>query len=151
MPLVYRPPGGSREGVRHMSSGDAMSGAMRADSPEPLWLQAAEFIKREIEAGALKPGSRLPPERVLGEQLNISRVTVRKALTQLIDEGVLSASHGRGWYVAASADATAKEWPNTLESFSETARKLGLVASSRVIAARVRPATWRSSPANRCW
>ena len=114
---------------------------MRADSPEPLWAQAAEFIKREIASGALQPGSRLPPERVLGEQLQISRVTVRKALTQLIEAGILSASHGRGWYVASPGEGPAKEWPNTLESFTETARKLGLVATSHVIESQTRPAT----------
>ncbi|WP_239084103.1 GntR family transcriptional regulator [Asanoa ishikariensis] len=109
----------------------AMSTSIRADHPEPLWIQAVNLIKEQIGTGALKPGSRLPPERELCERLGISRVTLRKALTTLVEEGALSASHGRGWYVAASASA--REWPNSLESFSETASRMGLAPSSTVL------------------
>lgn len=115
------------------------SPAIRPDYPEPLWIQAANLITAEIDSGALKPGMRLPPERELCEQLGISRVTLRKALTKLVDEGLLNASHGRGWYVASTS--TSKDWPNSLESFSETARRMGLTASSRVLRAEVLPAT----------
>ena len=120
----------------------ARAGVIRADDPEPLLVQAAEFIKREIAAGALQPGARLPPERLLCEQLTISRVTLRRALGQLVDEGILSPSHGRGWYVASDAATVgAAEWPNTLESFTETATRLGLTPASRVLAAGCRPAS----------
>ncbi|MGG7466301.1 GntR family transcriptional regulator [Plantibacter sp. YIM 135347] len=106
---------------------------IRADYPEPLWIQAVNLITAEIESGALATGMRLPPERDLCQQLGISRVTLRKALLHLVDEGVLSPSHGRGWYVAAAGPA--KEWPNSLESFSETAKRMGLVTSSVVLKA----------------
>lgn len=112
---------------------------IRPDYPEPLWVQAANLITAEIDSGALKPGMRLPPERELCAQLNISRVTLRKALTRLVEEGLVNASHGRGWYVASTP--ASKEWPNSLESFSETAKRMGLTASSRVIRAEVVPAT----------
>ncbi|SNT60767.1 GntR family transcriptional regulator [Asanoa hainanensis] len=108
-----------------------MSTSIRADHPEPLWIQAVNLIKEQIATGALKPGSRLPPERELCERLGISRVTLRKALTTLVEEGALSSSHGRGWYVAAGASA--REWPNSLESFSETADRMGLAPSSTVL------------------
>jgi GntR family transcriptional regulator len=103
---------------------------IRADYPEPLWIQAVNLIKVEISSGRLAEGMRLPPERELCTQLGISRVTLRKALLQLVDEGVLSSSHGRGWYVASAP--VAKEWPNSLESFSETARRMGLESTSIV-------------------
>ncbi len=112
---------------------------IRPDYPEPLWVQAANLITAEIDSGTLKPGMRLPPERELCAQLNISRVTLRKALTRLVEEGLVNASHGRGWYVASTP--ASKEWPNSLESFSETAQRMGLTASSRVIRAEVVPAT----------
>jgi GntR family transcriptional regulator len=104
---------------------------IHSDHPEPLWVQAVNLIKAEIASGALAPGMRLPPERLLCQQLGISRVTLRKALLELVDERILSSSHGRGWYVGAGA--VAKEWPNSLESFSETAERMGLAASSRVL------------------
>jgi GntR family transcriptional regulator len=113
---------------------------IRADYPEPLWIQAVTLIRDQIDTGALKAGSRLPPERELCQQLAISRVTLRKALNHLVEAGVLNAAHGRGWYVARSA--ASREWPNTLESFSETAARMGLVPESRVLRAEASPASF---------
>lgn len=103
---------------------------LTAGCPEPLWMQAKSALQAWIAVGEVVPGSRLPPERELCRLLGISRVTLRKALTALVEEGVLHAAQGRGWYVTAPER---KEWPNTLESFSETARRMGLVPSSRVL------------------
>src|SRR6187402_3640688 len=128
-----------------MSMTQETPGGIRSDYPEPLWIQAVNLINGEIENGTLKPGSRLPPERELCLQLGISRVTLRKALNKLVEQGTLSPSHGRGWYVADGAPAAAptapRDWPNSLESFSETAARMGLSATSRVLRAEVVPAT----------
>lgn len=129
-----------REGPGVMNNAREVSAIIRPDYPEPLWIQAATLIRDQIDEGSLKPGARLPPERELCQQLGISRVTLRKALNQLVDAGVLNASHGRGWYVAKS---TAKrEWPNTLESFSETAARMGLQARSEVLRAETAAASF---------
>jgi GntR family transcriptional regulator len=116
-----------------------VTSAISPDYPEPLWIQAVNIITGEIEAGVLKTGTRLPPERELCQQLGISRVTLRKALTKLVGDGVLRPAHGRGWYVAQTA--ATKEWPNSLESFSETAERMGLAATSQVRRCEERPAT----------
>ena len=113
--------------------------SIRPDHPEPLWIQAANAVTDQIANGVLKPGSRLPPERELCQQLGISRVTLRKALARLVDEGALNASHGRGWYVTTGVSS--REWPNTLESFTETANRMGLASSSTVLRAEVVPAS----------
>lgn len=126
-------------GAGAAAGGAAASAAIRPDYPEPLWIQAVNLITEEIGAGVLKAGTRLPPERELCQQLGISRVTLRKALTKLVDDGVLRPTHGRGWYVAQTA--MAKEWPNSLESFTETARRMGLEATSEVLHAEERSAT----------
>lgn len=112
---------------------------VRADNPDPLWVQAVDHITREIADGRLTTGMRLPPERELCATLSISRVTLRRALLKLVDDGVLRASHGRGWYVAETGPQ--KDWPNSLESFTETAARMGLVASSRILRAEISPAT----------
>lgn len=122
------------------ASPPALTGAY----PEPLWRQAKSALEGRIAVGEVKPGSRLPPERELCQMLGISRVTLRKALTALVDEGVLRAAQGRGWYVAA---AERKEWPNTLESFSETAHRMGLVATSRVLLRETGPASFDEAEA----
>jgi GntR family transcriptional regulator len=118
---------------------DTMQAAIRSDYPEPLWIQAVNVVHDQIASGALKPGSRLPPERELCQQLGISRVTLRKALGKLVEDGTLNASHGRGWYVASGG--VSREWPNTLESFTETASRMGLAASSTVLRNEVVPAS----------
>ena len=121
-----------------MSRMDGRVAPLQSDSPEPLWQQAARAIEREIAARKLAAGGRLPPERELLERLEISRVTLRRALQSLVDSGVLVSSHGRGWYVASEAH---QEFPQALESFSETAARLGLAPSSEVLRAEEAAAT----------
>jgi GntR family transcriptional regulator len=114
--------------------------SVRTDYPDPLWVQAADSLRERIASGDLRAGSRLPPERELCQLLGISRVTLRKALQALVEDGALASSHGRGWYVSGGGD-TRNEWPNSLESFTETAERMGLVATSRVLRADTAPAT----------
>ena len=120
-------------------------GVLMIDSSkaEPLWAQTADYVREHIATGDYLEGMRLPPERELCLTLNVSRVTLRKALMSLVEEGVLSASHGRGWYVAtgAQAEPAAGDWPNSLESFTETAARMGLVSDSIVIDQRISPAS----------
>ena len=118
-----------------------VSAELSAGVPEPLWLQAAAVIARDIAEGRLTTGSRLPPERELCQRLQISRVTLRRALAKLVDDRLLTASHGRGWYVGEPVPAPRRDWPNALESFTETAARLGLTASSRVLRAELAPAS----------
>jgi GntR family transcriptional regulator len=103
-----------------------------------LWVRAADTIRGYVAEGALRPGARLSPERDLCQRLDISRATLRRALLALVEDGVLTPSHGRGWYVATD---DRREWPNSLESFSETADRMGLVATSEVLRAETAMAT----------
>lgn len=111
---------------------------IRRDSAEPLHLQVSRQIGGEIASGQLRPGDRLPPERVLRERLHVSRVTLRRGLAKLVDEGLLRPSHGRGWFVAAEQLG---EPPNTLISFTAMGAARGLVATSRVLSSRIRRAS----------
>ena len=66
-------------------------------------------LGRAIRLGVLEPGSRLPPERELAEQLSISRSTLRQALRTLTESGHLTAQRGRsgGTFVAANPPMSA--------------------------------------------
>jgi DNA-binding FadR family transcriptional regulator len=64
--------------------------------PPTTFEETVERLGTAIKLGLLPPGSRLPPERELAEQLDISRSTLRQALTALVQSGHLMAARGRG-------------------------------------------------------
>ncbi len=59
-----------------------------------------ELIKRQILMGTLSAGTRLPPSRLLGQEIGVSRNTVLHAYDQLLAEGYVTATVGRGTFVA---------------------------------------------------
>ncbi|MFI6053114.1 GntR family transcriptional regulator [Streptomyces violascens] len=122
-----------------MSADTAPARPARSSGPSPLWAQTAQLIQDEIQHRGLTAGARLPAERELCERLDISRVTLRKALAHLVDQNLVTASHGRGWFVAAPVPA--RDWPNDLESFTTTARRKHMRPSSLVLHQELRPAT----------
>lgn len=65
---------------------------------------AAEAIRERIESGELAPGERMPPERVLTEQLAVSRASLREALKMLESIGMVEARVGRGRFVVNHTD-----------------------------------------------
>lgn len=93
----------------------------RAGDGTPLYLQLARSLRDHIESGGISPGNALPSERDLSEMAGISRVTVRKGIDQLIDEGVLFRKQGSGTFVARRIEAPAA----ALSSFSSDARSRG--------------------------
>lgn len=118
--------------------------SLTADIAQPLYEQVYRLIADDIASGALAPGDRLPPERVLCERLSVSRATVRRALRELVEDGLVESSAGRGTFVSSAPLA---EPPNALMSFTELGAVRGLVASARVLSARVRAATLEEADA----
>jgi len=72
----------------------------------PLHVQVSEMLAREIHAGLLLDGARLPPERTLATQLGIAVGTLRKALTDLHQKGLLERIQGSGNYVRTNNKAS---------------------------------------------
>jgi GntR family transcriptional regulator len=56
-----------------------------------------------------------------------------------VDRGILTASHGRGWFVASPV--ASREWPNDLESFTATARRKHMTPTSLVLRQDAQPAS----------
>jgi GntR family transcriptional regulator len=71
----------------------------------PKYVQISELLIRDIQAGRLVDGERLPPERDMAAGLGISVGTLRKALKELTAQGLLERVQGSGNYVRARADA----------------------------------------------
>ncbi len=89
-------------------------------------------------SGRFPPGSRLPGERSLSALLGVSRATLRAVLNALADQGQITASPQRGWFVA---DRKLIHEPNRLRGFTEVARESGMTATAQIIHVAVRPAT----------
>ncbi len=77
---------------------------MAAPGSLPLYQQISELLIRDIAAGRLIDGERLPPERDMAAQLGIAVGTLRQALKELTAKGLLDRVQGSGNYIRAKAD-----------------------------------------------
>ncbi|GAV25202.1 GntR family transcriptional regulator [Carboxydothermus islandicus] len=66
----------------------------------PVYYQLARIIERDIFEGRLKPGDAIPPENELVRRYGISRMTVRRAIAELINSGLVYTQKGKGTFVA---------------------------------------------------
>lgn len=107
-------------------------------APAALYAQIISQVTEEIRSGALHPGDRLPPERSLAERFGVSRVTIRRALAELSEAGLVHSKQGLGTFVSPRVVG---ETSNTLMSFSELGRARGLRPTARVLSKERRPAT----------
>lgn len=76
-----------------------MSNASQNSNALPLYVQISELLIRDIAAGRLMDGERLPPERDMADELGISIGTLRKALADLTEKGLLERIQGSGNYI----------------------------------------------------
>ena len=76
-----------------------MRKVINRDIPIPLYYQLKEIIKSRIESGELMPDDMLEPEETLCEIYNLSRNTVRKAISELKHEGLVYKVQGRGTFI----------------------------------------------------
>ncbi|EMT6382841.1 MULTISPECIES: GntR family transcriptional regulator [Providencia] len=75
----------------------------------PLYVKFAETVKFAVRTGVLHQGDMLPSERELGQQTGVSRITVRKALELLEQEGVIIRSQGYGTQISDKFEYSLKE------------------------------------------
>lgn len=87
-------------------------------------------IASQIKSGKYKPGERIPPELQLSEMYHVSRVTVRNAIQQLVDENLLIKKHGKGTFVKTHV-YTEKFFSSG--SFTETCIKMNAKPSTQII------------------
>jgi GntR family transcriptional regulator len=73
---------------------------MDEEISKPLYSRIQEYIAELILSGKLLPDTKIQSEREFSEDLGVSRMTVRKAITELVNEGLLERKHGSGTYVA---------------------------------------------------
>ncbi len=101
---------------------------------EPLYAIIASRAEARIRAAEWAPGDRLPPERELCRDLNVSRATLRQALAELEERGLVSRHQGRGTFVTrprVQADLAG------FFSYAEALRARGMSLATRVISVGV--------------
>lgn len=96
----------------------------------PRYVQLRRRIEEAIEKGILPPDSSLPPEREVAEITELSRVTVRKAIQELVKLGVVEQRQGSGTFVRAPI-ARVEQSLSHLTSFTEDMKRRGLETTSR--------------------
>ncbi len=110
----------------HLSAILPRDGLVSAGSG-PLYLKLRQMLEEAITSGRLVQGDALPPERDLAEYANISRVTVRKAVDDLVRDGLLVRRHGSGTFVAKPL-AKVQQSLSRLTSFTEDMARRGWTA-----------------------
>jgi GntR family transcriptional regulator len=90
-------------------------------SAQPLYQQLQRGLRGAIENGIIGPDDALPPERDLAETLGVSRITVRKAIDELVEDGLLIRKQGSGTFVSNRVEKNFAK----LTSFSEDMRARG--------------------------
>ena len=98
----------------------------------PRYQQLHRYLLDQIASGRISENTQLPPERSLAELADVSRVTVRQAISQLVSDGVVEQRRGAGSFVLEQKPRHEQSL-SSLVSFSETMRSRGRSAESRVL------------------
>jgi GntR family transcriptional regulator len=107
----------------------------------PLSSQAQSYLRSLIESGTYQPGSQLPSENELAIQLGISRPTLREALRNLEQQGIIVRRHGVGTFVASAGER--------LDTGLERLESVHQMAARQELQLRVRALQVQQLPADR--
>jgi GntR family transcriptional regulator len=95
---------------------------LERSNPLPLYYQLKEVLRQQIRSGHLEPHSAIPSEPELVASYHVSRATVRQALNELVNEGLLYRQHGKGTFVC---EPRIQQALNELASLSEELKRRG--------------------------
>lgn len=116
---------------------------IKKDSPIPIYYQLAELIQGQIDRGELQPGDSIPSEREYAETYQLSRMTVRQAITQLVNNGYLRRVKGVGTFVA---EKKIEYTMHGINSFTEDMKARGMKPGSQILQFELIPAPARIAP-----
>jgi GntR family transcriptional regulator len=105
--------------------------------PIPLHHQVFRDLKSALDASEWQPGDRMPTERELAERYGCSLITVRHALGELVREGRIERTRGRGTFVLQPR--IDRDIAGAM-SFTEEMQRRGLDPATRVVTAEIQPA-----------
>jgi DNA-binding LacI/PurR family transcriptional regulator len=73
--------------------------AVKSQPGRPLYMAVRDAVREAIDAGIFQPGEQMPSTKELSDQLEVSLVTTHRALQELVTNGVLQRSQGKGTFV----------------------------------------------------
>ncbi|WP_439565008.1 GntR family transcriptional regulator [Microcella sp.] len=114
---------------------DRGPGELDREAPTALHTQISDAIRAGIADGTWQVGLRMPSEPELAAELSVSRGTLRRALSTLIDEGLLTQTPGRGTFVSARPEPPSNE--GELRGIAEDFALQGLRVTTRVLRSTV--------------
>ncbi len=100
----------------------------------PVYIQIHNDIKRSIESGKWSVGDRIPSERELAVEFNVSRMTLRQAIQTLVEEGILERFVGSGTFVA---NQKVQEKMSGVTGFTDVMLAQGKKPSSKTVSYHV--------------
>jgi GntR family transcriptional regulator len=113
------------------AAGDIFAGLRaNANNGAPLYLQLKRSIEDAVRRGVIGPGDALPSERDIAVKADVSRVTVRKAVQDLVKGGILVQRHGSGTFVAPRVERVEQSL-SLLTSFTEDMARRGMAVRSQ--------------------
>ena len=101
-----------------------------ATATGPRYVRLRKRLEEAIETGLLPPNTPLPPEREIATLTDLSRVTVRKAMQELVSKGSIVQRQGSGSFVADDAPRVEQSL-SRLTSFTEDMTRRGMASESR--------------------
>ena len=102
-------------------------------APAPLYAQIKDHLRERILDGTYAPHAQMPSESDMMASFGVSRITVRQALNDLQNEGLIFRVHGKGTFVSKPK---AFQDLGRLQGFGEAMRRMGYETFSRVISLR---------------
>lgn len=107
------------------------------DSATPVYQQASEWIREKIYTGEWDTGERIPSENQIMDILDVSRGTVKKAISLLVKEGLLSSVQGKGTFVKSEKGNISYSLGEGLLSFAESLESQNKKYFTEVITSRI--------------
>ena len=107
-----------------------MSDLINPNSIIPMYRQILNILNDKITSKELKPGDKLPSEAALIKEYGVSRITIRAAITELVEKGILARSQGKGTFVATPKSSYKA---NDLVGFSRSCLLAGKPPSTKVL------------------
>jgi GntR family phosphonate transport system transcriptional regulator len=113
--------------------GGGVPGDVERPQRLPLWKQLENILREWVSSGKYPPGSQFPPDRQIAEMLGANRLTVRRALANLAQQGMLRIEHGLGTFVERPVHYKFGE----RVSFSRNLKTSGFAPSRKILSAKV--------------